>query len=135
VLDTPVDLSAVTCDAYVVGGNTDHIIPWTAAYRTTQLLGGRSEFVLASSGHIQAILTPPGNKKAAFWTSPPTCGALPADARVWRERAVASSGSWWDHWLTWLAERSAGRRGAPAKLGSECHPPLEPAPGRYVHLR
>ena len=36
VLGTPIDLSAVTCDAYVVAGSTDHIIPWTAAYRTTR---------------------------------------------------------------------------------------------------
>jgi polyhydroxyalkanoate synthase len=134
VLGTPVDLSAVTWDAYVVAGSTDHIIPWTAAYRTVQLLGGASEFVLASSGHVQAIVNPPGNGKASYWTSPPCRRVGVPAASVWREHAVEHRGSWWDHWLSWLGERSGARRPAPSKLGSDCHPPLEPAPGRYVHL-
>jgi poly[(R)-3-hydroxyalkanoate] polymerase subunit PhaC len=64
VLGTPVDLSLVERAAYVVAGATDHIVPWTGAYQTTQLLGGSSEFVLGSSSHIQAIVNPPGNKKS-----------------------------------------------------------------------
>jgi polyhydroxyalkanoate synthase len=136
VLGTPIDLSAVTCDAYAVGGLTDHIIPWTSAYRTTELLGGRSEFVLASSGHIQAILSPPGSAKASYWTAPSRRSRTrPATASEWRERAVQSEGSWWDHWLAWLGRRSGPKRPAPAALGDEAHPPLEAAPGRYVHLR
>ena len=135
VLGAPVDLSAVTCDAYVVGGSTDHLIPWTSAYRTTQLLGGKSEFVLASSGHIQAILSPPGSAKAAYWTAPPRSRARPTDATTWRGRAIAHEGSWWDHWLAWLARRSGPRRPAPETHGNEAHPPVEPAPGRYVHLK
>src|SRR5215203_142541 len=63
VLGTPIDLGNVMCDAYVVAGSTDHIIPWTGAYQTTQLLGGETEFVLSSSGHIQAIVNPPDNPK------------------------------------------------------------------------
>ena len=68
VLGTPVDLGRVELDAYVVAGSTDHIVPWQAAYQTTQLLGGESEFVLSSSGHIQAIVNPPGNPKASYRT-------------------------------------------------------------------
>jgi poly[(R)-3-hydroxyalkanoate] polymerase subunit PhaC len=134
VLGTPVDLSSVTCDAYVVAGTTDHIIPWTAAYRTTQLLGGTSEFVLASSGHVQAIVNPPGNGKASYWVAPKRGRKNVSEPRVWRERAVEHRGSWWDHWLAWLGERSGTRRPAPSELGCDRHPPLEPAPGRYVHL-
>jgi polyhydroxyalkanoate synthase len=129
-----VDLSAVTCDAYVVAGTTDHIIPWTAAYRTTQLLGGTSEFVLASSGHVQAIVNPPGNDKASYWTAPKRGRKTVSEPRVWLDRAVEHRGSWWDHWLAWLGERSGTRRPAPSLLGCDRHPPLEPAPGRYVHL-
>ena len=33
VLGAKVDLAAVGCDAYVVGGLTDHIIPWQSCYR------------------------------------------------------------------------------------------------------
>jgi polyhydroxyalkanoate synthase len=135
VLGTPIDVSAVTCDAYVVAGSTDHIIPWTAAYRTVQLLGGKSEFVLVSSGHVQAIVNPPGNGKASYWTSPSRRRVRFPEPGAWRERAVEHRGSWWDHWLAWLAERSGPRHPAPSELGNERHPPLEPAPGRYVHLK
>ncbi len=41
------------CDTFIVAGYTDHIIPWDGAYRTTQLLGGDSEFVLSTGGHIK----------------------------------------------------------------------------------
>ena len=135
VLGTPIDLSAVQCDAYVVGGATDHLIPWTAAYRTTQLLGGRSEYVLASSGHIQAILSPPGSAKASYWTAPPRSRAragTPASGRPAPSTTWAHGGT-----TGWRgsAKRSGPRRPAPSELGNEAHPPLEPAPGRYVHLR
>ena len=131
VLGTPIDLGAVGCDAYVVGAQTDHIIPWPATYRTTQLLGGKSEFVLSSSGHIQAIVNPPGNDKSQYWTGR---GTPPDDHAAWQQRATAHGGSWWDHWHTWLAKRSGSRRPAPATLGSDSHPPVDVAPGRYVHL-
>jgi polyhydroxyalkanoate synthase len=131
VLGTPIDLGKVTCDAYVVAGATDHIIPWPDAYQTTQMLGGDSEFVLGSSGHIQAIVNPPGNKRSTFLTRP---GSPPPDPLEWRAGATANEGSWWDHWLLWLGERSGDERRAPAKLGNRRHPPIEPAPGRYVHL-
>ena len=131
VLGTPVDLGKVRCDAYVVAGATDHIIPWTAAYQTTQLLGGDSEFVLGSSGHIQAIVNPPGNRKSRFLTRP---GPPPADPLEWRASATANEGTWWDHWLRWLGERSGDQRRAPARLGNRRHAPIEAAPGRYVHL-
>jgi len=131
VLGTPIDLGKVRCDAYVVAGATDHIIPWTAAYQTTQLLGGDSEFVLGSSGHIQAIVNPPGNRKSRFLTRP---GPPPADPLEWRAGATTHEGTWWDHWLRWLGERSGDQRRAPARLGNRRHAPVEAAPGRYVHL-
>jgi polyhydroxyalkanoate synthase subunit PhaC len=132
VLGTPIDLGKVGCDAYVVAGSTDHIIPWTGAYRTTRLLGGEVEFVLSSSGHIQAIVNPPDNPKAKFSTRP---GPPPPDADAWLDGADEHPGSWWEHWTTWLTARSGDERPAPADVGSTEHPPLEPAPGRYVHLR
>jgi polyhydroxyalkanoate synthase len=131
VLGTPVDLGLVDCDAYVVAGATDHIVPWTGAYQTTQLLGGNSEFILSSSGHIQAIVNPPGNKKAKYLSR---SGAPPPDPLAWRDGATSHQGSWWDHWLAWLAERSGEQHSAPVNLGSGRYPPLGPAPGRYVHL-
>jgi polyhydroxyalkanoate synthase len=125
----PIDLREVALDAYVVGALTDHITPWKACYRTPFLLGGESQFVLSSSGHIQALVNPPGNPKARFLTNP----ALPEDPDEWLAEAAEQQGTWWDHWLDWLAARSGDLRRGPRRLGSKSHPPLDPAPGLYVH--
>jgi polyhydroxyalkanoate synthase len=130
VLGTPVDLAKVDCDSFVVAGYTDHIIPWNGAYRTTQLLGGDNRFVLSNGGHIQAILNPPGNPKASYLTS----GSLPATAEEWRAGATQETGSWWTLWHDWLRERSGTTRAKRARAGNATHRPLEPSPGRYVHL-
>src|SRR5438270_3364573 len=52
VLGTPLDLSKVSNDAYIVAGITDHITPWQGCYATTQLRGGKVTFILTNSGHI-----------------------------------------------------------------------------------
>ena len=66
MLGSPVDLSKIDVDTYVVAGIDDHISPWPSAYRATQLLGGNSRFVLSNSGHIAAMVNPPSNPKATF---------------------------------------------------------------------
>src|SRR6201987_1135196 len=71
MLGSPVDLSRVTVDAYVIGGISDHICPWQATYRSARLLGSKdNRFVLSTSGHIAALVNPPGNPKASFHTGP-----------------------------------------------------------------
>jgi polyhydroxyalkanoate synthase len=131
VLGTPIDLRQVDVPTYVVAGITDHIVPWPAAYAATQVLGGRTQFVLSSSGHIQALVNPPGNPKASFRTDGPDV----ADPQEWFKGAAERKGTWWEHWAGWLEQHSGGRRRAPSRLGSRAHPPLDPAPGRYVHER
>lgn len=59
MLGTPVDLSQVTVDTYVVAGIADHISPWQACYRSARLLGSKDlRFVLSTSGHIAALVNP-----------------------------------------------------------------------------
>src|SRR5262249_56839451 len=67
VLGTPVDLRLVDCDAYVVAGTTDHIVPWAGADQTTPPLRRTHEFRLHSHRPIHAVSNPPRNTKA---TSP-----------------------------------------------------------------
>jgi polyhydroxyalkanoate synthase len=126
--DTPVDLSRVKTDAYVIGGISDHLTPWQSCYRTTQLLGGRTEFVLSTSGHIAAIINPPGNPKATFRTADDT----PADPDDWLAAATLRPGTWWSHYTDWLAERCGELKPAPQRLGNDTHRPLVDAPGTYV---
>jgi polyhydroxyalkanoate synthase len=129
MLGSPVDLSQITADAYVIGGLTDHICPWQATYRSARLLGSKdNRYVLSTSGHIQALVNPPGNPKASFRT-----GSVDAeDAQEWLDSADKSSDSWWPDYTRWLAERSGPEIDAPKILGGEELPPLGPAPGSYV---
>src|SRR5207247_2560412 len=69
VLGMPVDLSHIDVDTYLVAGIADHITPWQNCYRSTQLLGGECRFVLSTSGHIAALVNPPGNPKATCQTN------------------------------------------------------------------
>ena len=128
ILGNPIDLSKVTIDAFIVGGTTDHITPWKACYRTTQMLGGKREFVLSNSGHIQAILNPPGNPKAKYFVN----AELPATADEWVTKATPVAGSWWERWAVWLGERSGETIAAPTKHGNKKHQPICDAPGTYV---
>lgn len=128
ILGETIDLGKVDIDAFIVGGVTDHITPWKACYRTTQMLGGKREFVLSNSGHIQAILNPPGNPKAKYFIN----DNLPATADEWAASASEVQGSWWERWASWLNERSGEEIPAPKKLGSRKFKPMDPAPGTYV---
>ncbi|MBU3064937.1 alpha/beta fold hydrolase [Nocardia sp. NEAU-G5] len=129
MLGTPVDLSRVSVDSYVVAGLTDHISPWQACYRSARLLGSKdSRFVLSTSGHIAALVNPPGNPKSAY-----RIGATDeADPGAWADSAAQHQGSWWTDFTDWLGERSGPMRDAPATLGLPELPPLAPAPGTYV---
>lgn len=129
VRGTQIDIADVDVDAYVVAGLTDHITPWATCYRTVHLLGGRTQFVLSSSGHIQALVNPPGNPKARYLTNP----EVPDAAEDWLRGAETQQGSWWEHWTQWLAERSGDLVPAPTEPGSRKHLPGDLAPGRYVH--
>ena len=125
----PVDLTKVTCDNYILSGTTDHITPWKACYRSTQLLGGDSTFVLSNSGHIQSILNPPGKKKAEFWTG----GETVPDADAWKAGAEHVDGSWWPHWHAWLGKRSGRKKAVNINVGNAAYPALDAAPGTYIH--
>ena len=129
VAGTPIDLSSVKYDTYVVGALTDHITPWKACFRTPALLGGKSQFVLSSSGHIQALVNPPGNPKARYMTG----NEHSVDPETWLKKATQHSGSWWDHWLRWLREHAGDAIHAPKAPGNARYPALDAAPGRYVH--
>jgi len=135
MLGSPVDLAKVDLDAYVVAGITDHLCPWESCYRTTQLLGGPVRFVLSTSGHIAAMVNPPGNPKAAFRATPAGTAVNPADPREFLAEAPTVPGSWWTDYSSWLAERGGGERKSPRTLGRKAYPVRSAAPGTYVHDR
>jgi polyhydroxyalkanoate synthase len=127
-LGVPVDLGRVSLDAYVVAGVSDHITPWTNCYRATSLLGGETRFVLSSSGHVAALVNPPGNQTASHRVNPEN----PADPAEWLRGAATRPGSWWPDFADWLGARCGGERRAPRRLGGRGLPALIDAPGTYV---
>ena len=85
--------------------------------------------MLSTSGHIAAMVNPPGNDRASYQTA----DGNPPDPHDWLARASTHRGTWWEDWTRWLAERSGPERGAPKAAGGRGHKPLGPAPGTYVH--
>jgi polyhydroxyalkanoate synthase len=130
-LGTAIDMSKVQVPAYVVAGITDHITPWQACYQSKNILRGKIDFVLSSSGHIQSIVNPPANPKARYFLNP----TQPDSAEDWLAGASEQAGSWWDHWAGWYRQHGGGEVPAPRSLGSTQNPAGDPAPGRYVHQR
>ena len=119
---------SVNRDSFIVSGIKDHIVPWRSSYAATQMLSGKKRFVLGTSGHIQAVVTPPGKKNASYYVNPD----YPADPSQWLHNAQLRDGSWWREWLEWITDNQAQTAKAPIKLGNASFPVGDPAPGRYV---
>jgi polyhydroxyalkanoate synthase subunit PhaC len=132
VLGSPVDLGRVDVDTYIVAGMNDHIVPWENAYRSTQLLGGETRFVLSTSGHIQALVNPPSPDSRSSYRA---ADEHPADPRAFLEQAPKVPGSWWPDYVEWLGSRSGDLRPAPMRLGGRGRRALGKAPGTYVYAR
>ena len=127
-----VDLSKVDAPLFILGGVTDHITPWKATYRSTRLFGSDDvTYVLSQSGHMQAILNPPGNPKAKYYLQKAD-GPLPESADGWLKGVEEVPGSWWPYWMQWVQSRSGKTKKAPKAVGNKAYPASDPAPGLYV---
>lgn len=129
LLGRPIDMRAVETDAFVVAGQRDHITTWRPCYSTTGLIGGSSEVVIVNSGHIQTFVNPVKGSRYKYWSGPGAGG----DADQWLANANEVDGSWWPRWGEWITARSGPKRRAPKSLGSSQYPPIQAAPGAYVH--
>jgi polyhydroxyalkanoate synthase subunit PhaC len=128
VLGKRVDLSKITYPVYLMAGSTDHITPWKACYRSTQLFGGPITFVLTNQNHTQTISGRLDNKHLRFWIP----SALPVDPDEALRSAEEHRGSWTFHWIDWLQSRAPVEVAAPSDPGSDKYPVIAPAPGAYV---
>ena len=64
-----VNLSKIKYPVYLMAGSTDHITPWKACYRSTQLFGGDVRFVLTNQNHTQTICARTDNKHLKYWVA------------------------------------------------------------------
>jgi polyhydroxyalkanoate synthase subunit PhaC len=126
-----VDLGKVRAPVYIYGSREDHIVPWTAAYRSTQVMSGNKRFVLGASGHIAGVINPPAKGKRNYWTN----AKLPATAEAWFKGATEHPGSWWTDWSSWLRGHGGKLVAAPKAPGNRQFKAIEPAPGRYVKAK
>ncbi|MCE2948378.1 MAG: alpha/beta fold hydrolase [Betaproteobacteria bacterium] len=130
----PLDLRAIKGAWYLLAAEEDHIVPWRTAWLARDLLRGSRTFVLAASGHIAGVVNPAAKNRRHFYAADGTAGS-PARTKTpeaWRAASSRHEGSWWTHWAAWLKARSGRRVKAPDVDADPRHPPLCPAPGRYV---
>jgi len=128
-----IDLGRIDIPAYVYASREDHIVPWEGAYRNTQVLKGKTRFVLCASGHIAGVINPPAKGKRSHWIG--ASAALPADAQSWFDKAKEHPGSWWTDWVGWLNSHAGKQVAAPKAPGNRQYKVIEPAPGRYVKAK
>ena len=128
VLGKRVNLSKIKYPVYIMAGTTDHITPWKACYRSTQLFSGDTVFVLTNQNHTQTISSRIDNRHLKYWVA----DELPEDPDAAIASAVESAGPWTNHWIEWLNDHAAERIDAPHRLGSKKFPVLGDAPGEYV---
>ncbi len=115
----------------VIATQRDHIVPWQAAYASALLLGDKIDFVLASSGHVAGIVSPPTKKKGHYQCAKKS-GVLPKNPQQWVKGARHVDGSWWDRYVKWLNKSSSGKVAAAKQAGNYKFRPLQDAPGTYV---
>jgi polyhydroxyalkanoate synthase len=125
----PIDLTRIRTPTFIVSAREDHIAPWRSTYVATRLYRGPIKFVLAESGHIAGIISPPGSRYG-HWQN----AELPERPEQWFEGADLIESSWWPVWEEWVAEYSGGL--VPAREpGGQGLQPIEEAPGSYVRVR
>jgi polyhydroxyalkanoate synthase len=131
------DLSRIDIPVFIYGSREDHIVPWPAAYASTQILNkkdpSKNRFILGASGHIAGVINSPHKNKRSYWSN--AAGNVTADPETWLAGATEHSGSWWPQWAAFLEAHGGKSVKAAAKLGNANYPPIEPAPGRYVKVR
>ena len=86
--------------------------------------------MLSTSGHIAAMVNPPGNEKARYQVAK----ECPEDPQEWLRRADNCHGTWWPDYVAWLAGRCGEEKAAaPDELGGGGLAPIGDAPGTYVY--
>jgi len=116
---------------------SDHVAPWRSVFKI-HLLASAAEvtFLLTTGGHNAGIVSEPGHRGRSYQISTRTAGEPYVDPATWNQTAPRCDGSWWPAWESWLARHSTDEV-EPPPLGAPQAglPPLEDAPGSYVHQR
>ncbi len=129
-----VSLGDIRVPIFSVGTAQDHVAPWRSVYKLHALTDAEQTFVLTAGGHNVGIVNPPGNPKSSYRMHTTRRGDARLTPDEWLAATPSVAGSWWTAWVHWL-EGHSKRRVAPPTMGVPGRPPLDAAPGRYVHQR
>ena len=128
------DLGKVKLPVFELATREDHISPPHSVFTGAKLFGGPVEFVLAGSGHIAGVFSPPGKTKYPYWRNRrPLSHPESTTLEQWLVGAEEVKDSWWPYWIEWLTQYSGDKvkaRKPGAKLGV-----IEDAPGSYVKAK
>ncbi len=132
----PVHLSDIRVPIFNVGTAQDHVAPWRSVFRLHALTDAEQTFVLTTGGHNVGIVNPPGQAKSSYRMRTWHAGDRLLTPDDWLAATEPVAGTWWTAWETWLRQHST-RRVAPPSIGAvkQGLPPLDAAPGQYVHAR
>jgi polyhydroxyalkanoate synthase len=127
-------LKDIDAPMFIVATETDHIAPWQSVYKTQLFTDCDLTFLLTKGGHNGGILSEPGHPRRHYRISHRPSGAKYVGPNGWKEKHGIQPGSWWPEWSKWLASRS-GSVVPPPDLGASARglPPLDEAPGEYIH--
>lgn len=129
---TPLDLTRITEDIYMVGAEADHIAPAETVYKIHSYTRSQIRYVLCSGGHNTGIVNPAARNKGYHYVSQGIQAPNHSSLDGWKENATKQEGSFWKDLVPWLQERCGEHIEAPQTLGSSQNPIIEPAPGTYV---
>ncbi len=129
-------LKDIDAPMFIVATETDHIAPWQSVYKTQLFTDCDMTFLLTKGGHNGGILSEPGHPRRHYRISHRPAGTKYIGPTGWKENHEPQPGSWWPEWSSWLASRS-GPVVPPPDLGASASglPPLDEAPGKYIHQR
>lgn len=131
---TPIYLEHITQPVFSVATEKDHIAPWPSAFKMHELFDTELTFVLTNGGHNAGVVSEPGHKGRRYRVQTRQTQNGYLSAEQWKQEAKEQDGSWWPEWQQWLKARSS-HKAAPPEMGGGIYPPLEDAPGKYVHIR
>ncbi len=131
LLGQDIDLTKINIPTFFLSAVEDHIAPWESTYSGYKLISQNSKnsrFCLTASGHIAGVINSPFRKKYSYWIN----DKLINSSDEWLKGATEHEGSWWNHWVTWLTERSGKKIDA---IDYKAVKFIEMAPGSFVKQR